>query len=204
MQDSPHQGPFSPGSTHASLLQRVKARDAQAWQRLVDLYGPLVYFWCCRTSLGREDVADVMQEVFLAVASNIQTFHKGPAGGSFRGWLRTITKNKIRDHFRGHDDAQAEGGSSANQRLAQIPDPNVMEEDSAEMDAERDLLHRALDLVRGGFEPRTWQAFWRVVVDGKAPADVALALGLSRASVYQARTRVLRRLREELGDLIEE
>jgi RNA polymerase sigma-70 factor (ECF subfamily) len=148
-------------------------------------------------------VADVMQEVFLAVASNIQTFQKGPAGGSFRGRLHTITANKIRDHFRRRNGPPAVGGSSANERLAQVPDPFETQVDSQETAAVQGLLHRALELVRGGFETQTWQAFWRVVVDGEAPADVARVLGLSRASVYQAKTRVLRRLREELGDLLE-
>lgn len=90
----------SPSSTSTSLLDRVRARNQSAWRHLVDLYGPLVYGWCRRAGLREEDAADVTQDVFLAVARNFDRYeHDGP-NASFRGWLRTITSNKINDLFR--------------------------------------------------------------------------------------------------------
>ena len=65
------------------------------------------------------------------------------------------------------------------------------------------LHRRGLELIQGEFAERTWKAFWRVAVDGCTPADVADELGLSVNSVYLAKSRVLRRLREELGDLLD-
>src|SRR3954451_16054692 len=97
----PHKGePALAGSISNSLLEGVKSRDARAWQRLVDLYGPLVYHWCCRPGLRREDRADIFQEVFRTLAEKIDIFCRDRPGGTFRGWLRTITRNKIADHFR--------------------------------------------------------------------------------------------------------
>src|SRR5215207_5403568 len=90
----------SPDATSPSLLLRVQSDQPGAWERLVDLYAPLVYHWCRRARLGPEDTADVFQEVFRAVARTIATFHRDRTGDTFRGWLRTITRNKIRDHFR--------------------------------------------------------------------------------------------------------
>jgi len=200
--DNARQGSLD--STSSSLLERLQSQDAQAWQRLVDLYGPLVYHWCRRHQLQAEDRADVFQEVFRAVASHITAFRRDRAGDTFRGWLLTITRNKIRDHFRRQQrHVQATGGSDALQQLAQVADPLDDQEEAADADQQRALLRRALHLLRDEFEDRTWQAFWRITVEGQAPADVAADLCLSLNAVYKAKSRVLQRFRQELGDLLE-
>jgi RNA polymerase sigma-70 factor (ECF subfamily) len=113
-----------------------------------------------------------------------------------------IALNKVRDHFRrlGREPAGV-GGTDAQRRLTQFPAPPP--DDPAEEEAECGLFHRALDLIRGEFEERTWQAFWRTAVEGRAPKDVAEELAMSPGAVRVAKSRVLRRLREELGDLAE-
>src|SRR5947209_20458017 len=93
------------GSDHSSAssrswLDRVKAGDADAWDRLVNLYAPLVYHWCRLSQIQTADAADVLQEVFLSVARNVASFRKQRTEDTFRGWLRTITRNKIIDHYR--------------------------------------------------------------------------------------------------------
>src|SRR5437016_9503517 len=100
MTTSSESGSSSAFRTSPSLLLRVQADDQAAWTRLVDLYAPLVYHWCRRAQLGPEDTADIFQETFRSVAKNIHDFRRDRAGDTFRGWLRTITQNKIRDHFR--------------------------------------------------------------------------------------------------------
>ncbi len=109
--DPSEEGPHS-SATSRGLLERVKVDDAAAWHRLVDLYAPLVYRWCRGFGLPEPDAADVFQDVFQAVASSIACFRKEKEGDTFRGWLRTITRNKIRDHFRirGREPA-GEGGT---------------------------------------------------------------------------------------------
>lgn len=89
-----------PSSISSTLLERLKARRPEAWQRLVDLYGPVVYRWCRWSGVLAGDVPDVVQEVFTAVAAHIADFHRQRPGDSFTGWLRTITRNKVTDHFR--------------------------------------------------------------------------------------------------------
>jgi RNA polymerase sigma-70 factor (ECF subfamily) len=209
MSDSPD-NPSSNGSggslrSSLSLLARVKANDAAAWDRLVGLYAPLVLAWCRRWDLQEQDAADVFQEVFRAVATHISQFHRDKPGDTFRGWLRTITSNKVRDHFRrlGRE-PQGAGGTDALSRLAQLPAP-ARTEDGAPDEAQADsgLFRRALELIRDQFEERTWQAFWRTAVDGRAPRDVAAELGMTAGAVRVAKSRVLQRLREELGDLID-
>jgi len=183
----------------------MKADDAGAWDRLVHLYAPLVFWWCRRWELREEDSADVFQEVFLAVATHIAGFRKDQPGGTFRGWLRTITRNKILDHFRrlGRE-PEAAGGTDANVWLEHLPAPLTAEEESVADDkAELALFYRGLDAIRGEFEDRTWQAFWRTTVDNRVPKDVGAELGMSPGAVRVAKSRVLHRLREELGDLLD-
>ncbi len=189
-------------STSPSLLQRVKSQDPLAWQRLVKLYGPLVYHWCRSSGLGGEDTADIVQEVFCAVAPGIGGFRGGGRTGSFRAWLRTITRNKIHDHFRRkHGQPEAKGGTVAQRQFMDVPQPAELTELTDPPEAEDSLWRRVVELVRAEFEDRTWQAFWRVAVDGQAPATVAEELSTTVHAVYKAKSRVLRRVRQELADL---
>ena len=197
--------PQPSSATSRSLLERVRAADAAAWAQLVTLYAPLVMHWCRGWDLREQDIADVLQEVFQAVFGSIARFRKERPGDTFRGWLRTVTHNKVRDHWRrlGREPGGV-GGTDAQRRLAQVPGPGPAEVDSeAPEAAERALFFRALELIRGDFAERTWQAFWRTAVDGRAPRDVAAELSLSPGAVRVAKSRVLHRLREELGDLLE-
>lgn len=197
-------GSPSSSATSRSLLERVKAEDAAAWDRLVSLYAPLVIRWCRRWDLQDQDVADVLQETFQAVATHIAGFRKEKQTDTFRGWLRTIARNKVQDHFRrlGRE-PEGVGGTDAQIRLAQLPAPSLEDESVADEEADRSLFHRGLDLIRAEFEDRTWQAFWRTAVEGESPKDVAAELSMSPGAVRVAKSRVLQRLREELGDLIE-
>ena len=204
-EDQPTSAPVVPTSgtgTSLSMLDRVRADDPEAWRRLVQLYGPLVYSWGRRSGLRDEDAADLLQEVWRAVAAGIARFQRDPGSGSFRGWLWTIARNKLRDHFRARRQLpEAVGGSEARERMQELPEAEPADE--SEGGGGGGLLHRALDLIRGDFEERTWQAFWRTTVDGQPAAEVASELGMAVDAVYQAKSRVLRRLREELRGLIE-
>ena len=196
-------GSASTFRTSPSLLLRVQADDQTAWTRLVDLYALLVYHWCRRAQLGPDDTADVFQETFRAVAQNIHKFHRDRASDTFRGWLRTITQNKIRDHFRRvQHEPKAAGGTDANLRMNAAPDPISLEEDESEQQIVNQVLHRTLETIRGEFEERTWHAFWQVQIEGQSTSDVGAALGMTAAAVRKVKLRVLARLRQELGELI--
>ena len=197
---------YTPESTSVSLLERVKTRDPEAWRRLVTLYGPLVYGWCRKSGLQVADTADVCQEVFAAVAASMTKFRRDRPDDSFRAWLWTISRNKIMDHFRRRQKhAQPEGGTDAQQLFAQIPDElpaSSSSTDSSFGDA-GGLERRALELLRSEFEDRTWQAFWRMAVDGQTAAEIADDLGMTKKAVRQAKFRVVRRLRLELDGLVD-
>ena len=191
-------------ATSRTLLADARRDAPAAWRRLVELYAPLVAAWCRRWGLAEEDVLDVTQEVFAAVAGNLGRFHKDRPQDTFRGWLRVIARNKVRDHFRRRAEAPAAaGGTEAALRLAQVECPaSLAEESDAADDAEfSDVLRRALDAIRGEFHEQTWQAFWGVVVLDQPAADVAAQLQMQPGAVRVAKSRVLARLRRELGDV---
>lgn len=195
------------GVTSASLLHKVQAREPEAWNRLVRLYSPLVFHWCRRAGLNAEDSADVLQNVFLGVATRVTDFRRETETDSFRGWLRTICRYKIADHFRAAANRpEATGGSTAHQNLMQFADsgdgePNA--DDTNPTDDRGRLLTAALEIVRRDFAPTTWEAFRLYAVQGKPATEVAATLGVSLDTVYQAKARVLRRLRDEFEQLLD-
>jgi RNA polymerase sigma-70 factor (ECF subfamily) len=191
--------------TSLSLLARANLNDAQSWRNILELYSPLVFFWCRQAGLNREDSADVLQNVWQAVSSHLSQFQRQQAG-AFRAWLWTITRNKLNDHFRRQPvEQQALGGSTARQFLQELPEfePESYIADSS-ADGSGDVLRRALDLIRNNFESHTWNAFWLSAVDGQPAQAIAERLQMNLAAVYQAKARVLRRLREELAGLQDE
>jgi len=144
-----------------------------------------------------------MQEVFQAVFQGVARFQRNAAGQSLRGWLWTITRNKICDHFRRRtNEPAADGGTAAHVRLDDLAAlPEVNSEPEAAYVAE--LAHRALTLIQTEFATSTWQAFWAMAVDGLTAAEAAERLGLTQAAVFKAKSRVLNRLRNELDGLLD-
>jgi RNA polymerase sigma-70 factor (ECF subfamily) len=194
-----------PSSTRTprSLIDRARGRDPAAWAALVDLYGPLVLRWCRRADLQPTDAADVLQDVFLAVAAHLPAFRRARPGDTFRGWLRVVVRNKVTDHFRrAGREPGGEGGTEAQARFGRLAaDDPPSEASAAPEPAERLLFRRCCDLVRGEFQEHTWRAFWATAVDGRPAADVAADLGMTPVAVRVSKSRVLQRLREVLRDL---
>ena len=195
-------------ATSKSLLQRARSNDALAWQRLVQLYTPLVYYWCGQWGCRRSDWDDVAQEVFLAVAHSLPTFRHDRPTDTFRGWLRGVTRNTLLMHGRRlSQHPQATGGTDAMLQLNAVPQASAAPQASASADPEAPaemhvLNQRALEMVKGEFEVKTWQMFWLATVEGRLPVDIAADLGVSAAAVRMAKSRVLRRLKEEFEDLL--
>lgn len=193
------------GAIHAtplSLLERIRTRDPDAWRRLIELYRPLVHFWCNRGGLQGPEVEDAAQEIFAAASANLPSFHHDQPGDTFRGWLRSIARNQVRLHYRRNQGRpRAEGGSDAWRTLQEVPDPlsDIESEESVEISQ---VYKRALELVRCEFEEKTWQAFWLSAVEERAPAALSNELGMSPAAIRQAKSRVLRRLKKEMGELL--
>jgi RNA polymerase sigma-70 factor (ECF subfamily) len=184
--------------TSLTLLERVKKDDPSAWHRLVELYGPVVFRWCLKAGLKSDDAADVGQDAFAVVSRKIVAFRHDRPGDSFRGWLYTIVHHKIVDLARTRilviDPEKIE-------RLAS--EPVNQNDDSSAWDDKRILVRRAVEMVKGEFESKTWEAFWRTVVENQAIEKVSDDLCMTREAVYIARSRVRKRFLREFGDLLD-
>jgi RNA polymerase sigma-70 factor (ECF subfamily) len=188
-------------ATSPSLLRQVADRDPEAWRRFTRLYGPLVFHWCRQQELSEHDAADVMQDVFVSVARAVASY-EDRAGSTFRGWLWTVTRNQILSFLRKRARQGAAGGGTANwQQLLNVAESLSDDPDQFTSQFEIDSLYRrGLELVRREFRPRTWDIFWRNVVEDQPTDAVADEFGISANSVRQTRSRVLRRIRQELGE----
>jgi RNA polymerase sigma-70 factor (ECF subfamily) len=182
-------------TTNASLLERLRQPSAaEAWERFVRLYTPLLLFWARKLGLQDQDAADLVQDVLVVMVRKLPEFQYQP-GRTFRGWMRTVLMNKWRD--RPHR-APAAPLDSGVQPLAPVDS-----DDLEEREYRLYVLGRALRLMVNEFEPVTWQACWNTIVLGRPAADVASDLGTTVNAVYLAKSRVLGRLRRDLDGLLD-
>ncbi len=194
-------GAFQPAGhdTSTSLLDRVKDYDEDAWRQLTELYGPLIYHWCRKSGLHSEDAADLLQDIYRSVLIHIHRFEKSLPSGSFRAWLWTITRNRIRDFARGQSGkAQAVGGSEFLTQLLALPAVEPEAFDQSDLAANVGLTLRAFEIIKQEIKETTWLAFWRSTIDEVDSSVVASELEISVESVWQAKSRVLRRFRQLL------
>src|SRR5262249_17521877 len=192
MSDSP--------TTRPSLLVRIRdAADDAAWAQFVEIYAPLIYGFARKHGLQDADAADLTQDVLRAVSTAAKGLDYAPRLGSFRGWLFTVTRNKLRNFLASpRRQEQGSGDTAAQNLLNEVP---AREEDQAalwEQEYEQQLFAWAVEQVRGSFSESTWQAFWLTAVEGKRGKEAAQELGMSVAAVYLAKGRVMTRLKEQI------
>jgi RNA polymerase sigma-70 factor (ECF subfamily) len=189
--------------TSVSLLERLRGRpDNATWKQLVDLYTPLLRGWLRRHLVPHEDVDDLVQEVLAVLVRELPTFQYDPGRGSFRGWLRAITVNRLRNFWRARKTRPlATGDSDLARKLAELEDPHSTLSQIWNQDHDRHVTNRLLETIAGEFEGPSWQAFRRLAIDGAKPSIVAAELGISLTAVYLAKFRVLKRLRQEIAGL---
>lgn len=185
--------------TSVNLLRRLKQpNDAQAWERFVELYAPLMFRWARQHGLNATDAADLVQDVLAGLVRKFWNFEYDPSH-RFRGWLHTVTLNQARDWHRRQLARPRVEQSSFSERVANGGDRDAFDE----REYRAFLVERARQLISTEFEPLTWKACWLYVTEGRTAADVAAELGLSENAVRVAKCRVLKRLRLELAGLLD-
>jgi RNA polymerase sigma factor (sigma-70 family) len=192
--------------TRASLLVRLRDKaDHRAWQEFVDLYGPMIYGFARKRGLQDADAADMMQDVMRSVSTAIERLDYDPRQGRFRGWLFTITRNRINTlQTSRKGKARATGGSGAHEMLAAHADGHAGLESDWELEYQRRMAAIVLEQLRPEFGEKIWDAFWRTAVNGEAGDEVGRKLGMSTGAVYVAKSRVLARVRAEVQRRLEE
>jgi RNA polymerase sigma factor (sigma-70 family) len=191
--------------TSLSLLARLRqSADNGAWNRLVQLYAPLLRAWLRRYDVQASDADDLVQEVLLAIAKDLNSFDHGGRPGAFRSWLRAILVNRLRHFWRARGRRpQARGGSDFERRLDQLEDPTSEMSQLWNREHDQHVAARLLALAEPYFAPNTWKAFRRVALEGARPDAVAQELDMSLNAVFIAKSRVLSRLRQEAEGLVE-
>jgi RNA polymerase sigma-70 factor, ECF subfamily len=186
-------------TTSVSLLERLWQPDAHAaWERFVNLYTPLLFYWARRVGLQESDSADLVQDVFAVLVQKLPEFHYDRSR-RFRSWRHAVLLNKWRELRRGRP-VSTQPGSACLAGLAS-PDDEVAAFDEAEF--RQHLLMRALQLMQADFQATTWKACWEHVVCDRPAEEVARGLQITVNAVYLAKSRVLRRLRQELEGLLD-
>jgi RNA polymerase sigma-70 factor (ECF subfamily) len=190
--------------TSVSLLARLAgAPNEDDWRRLFDLYQPLLRAWLARANVPEADADDLAQEVLLVVFREVPRFERR-GEGAFRAWLRTIFAHRLRDYFRGQKyRPPATGGSDFLRSLDELESPESELSQLWNREHDQHVAASLMRRVQGDFAPATWQAFVRHVLEGQTVADVAEELGLSLNSVLLAKSRVLKRLRQELAGFVD-
>jgi RNA polymerase sigma-70 factor (ECF subfamily) len=186
--------------TRPSLLVRIRdGGDDEAWRQFVALYAPLVYGFARKNGLQDADAADVTQDVLRTVSAAAGRLDYDPRRGSFRGWLFTVTRNTLHNALARRRRQIPGSGDTAIQDL--LESQTAEDADQAALwdrECQRRQLNWAAEQVRGEFQESTWQAFWRIAIDGQAPREVAEALGMTVGAVYIAKSRVIARLRAQV------
>lgn len=184
-------------STSISLLQRLRdPREHSAWERFIDIYTPLIFYWAKQRGLATVDATDLVQDVLLTLVQRIGDFD--PEGqGRFRGWLKTITVNRADDFRRAQKRRPESIEVTEICTIADGSEPDFLDD----TEYRRLLVNRTLELLRSTFQPTTWTLARAQLVEGKSARAAAEAAGVTLSAAYVAKSRVLARLREELAGL---
>jgi RNA polymerase sigma-70 factor (ECF subfamily) len=190
--------------TSASLLERLRTQpDDPSWKRLVDLYTPLIQGWLRRYGVKPADADDLTQEVLSAVVRDLPQF-RHERRGAFRSWLRSITVHRLHGFWRAAQYRPiALGGDAVVEQLAQLEDPESGLSRVWDEEHDRHVLRRLLELLAPEFGATRLRAFERVALQGEPAVAVATDLGLTVNAVLLAKSRVLRRLRQEARGLVD-
>jgi len=186
-------------STSVSLLRRLSdPTEETAWERFVELYTPMMFYWARRRGIGVADATDLVQDVLLTLIQRIRDYDP-KAPGRFRGWLRTVTVNRVTDFQRRRSHQALTGADSQLRTLVDDSHDSPWQEH----EYRRHLIVKALQMLQDSFEPTTWQAAYSQIIEGAQASSVAAEFDISINAAYVAKSRVLDRLRSELEGLLE-
>ncbi|APZ93389.1 RNA polymerase sigma factor [Fuerstiella marisgermanici] len=192
-------------ATSISLLGRATdPADSDSWDRLAELYAPLMQRWLRQYDVQPADADDLIQEVLAVLMQELPQFDHNQQTGAFRNWLRKILVNRLRNLWRSRKyEPQARGTSSLLDQLHQLEDDKSEVSRIWNADHDQHVLSQLMEAVRSRFQDKTWEAFRRQMFDGQRADAVAAELNMPISSVYVARSRVLSTLRREAEGLVD-
>ena len=187
-------------ATRLTLLDKMRSTDDGSWREAHDLYHPLIFSWVERFGVERQDAEDLTQDVLFTLLHEIENFEHCGHLGAFRGWLKTVTLNRVRAFYRsGQRRPSPQGGSRFLQLLEELEDSRSPASLMLDQEHDHHLVQEMLRRIGSEFSEVTMTLFRWHVVDGRDAAGVGREMGVTKWAVYQAKSRVLRRLRERIG-----
>ena len=192
--------------TRYSLLSRLQNWDDQdSWKDFFDTYWRLIYAVALKSGLTETEAQEVVQETIISVAKNIQKFKRDRELGSFKGWLRNLTRWRIADQLRkrtrrGHETIEVAGDAFSGLDMAEIP-VSAEAESVWENEWRVNLMKAALENVKRHVKEEHYQMFDFYVVKEWPVARVAQTLGVSAGQVYLAKFRVGALIKKEIRRL---
>ena len=190
--------------TSLTLLGKIRdLSDQQAWSEFVRRYAPKIFSWCKRFSLQDQDATDVTQQVLLKLVSAMESFEYDPSRGSFRGWLKTVTSNAVRDFCRKRSSTNEFTGQGAEKWLEQMVDESSVDALAEQIEAgyREELLAEAESRAQLRVNPKTWEIYCLISKEGYSAGEAAKKLGIKVADTYVAKSRVVKMLREIVTQL---
>ena len=183
--------------TRGTLLAAVKTPENRlAWEEFVLVYRPVIYRMARRRGMQDSDAQDVTQEILLRISDAITRYEQKP-GTRFRHWLRRVARNAIFSAIQGGNRDLAVGGSVAQDLLAEQPASAELTLE-LETECQREQLLRAAKVVRADVHADTWRAFELTMIEGLTCEQAAASLDKSIGTIYASRSRVVKRLRDEI------
>ncbi|MEM7453138.1 MAG: sigma-70 family RNA polymerase sigma factor [Planctomycetota bacterium] len=195
------------GEFEKSTHMRVLYTDQNAWNRFISLYSPLIRYWIYRRGVATSDVDNIEQDIFTRLLTALRGFSSQTGSGKFRSWLRTITNNIVNDHFRKNGDGDAFGGSEAMKMMHQIPNGessvgNMFDSMTENADEDAILYRRIMTWLEGRVAKLQVTVFRLVVIEERPVADVAAQFDITPGRVYQIKSRLLRKIRDEFAGML--
>ncbi len=202
----PHREGMIP--TRYSLLSRLQNWDDQeSWKDFFDTYWRLIYSAAVNAGLSEAEAQDVVQETVICVAKDIRKFKRDRAKGSFKGWLRNLTRWRIQDQLRKRMPGQAEKGEPSEEEADHIALEDLVAPGSPSLEEmwdkewEENLFEAAVDRVKRQVKEEQFQMFDLYVVKKWPVEKVAQTLGVNTGRVYLAKHRIGGLIRKEIQRL---
>lgn len=187
-------------TTSRTLLDRLRnQQDAHAWQSWLRIYEPWLRDWLGRHHFQPADTDDLLQNILVVVSRKLPAFVHNGQPGAFRAWLRHILVLEVRSFLRQRQRPPTDPSSAW---LDRLEDPSSEQSRQWDLEHDQQVIRRLLAAIQPDFEESTWEVFRLLVLEDRPAAEVAQRTGLKLNAIYVAKSRVLKRLREEVDGLV--
>jgi len=193
---------MSSPETRPSLLLRIRdSSDHDSWQEFCDIYRPVIVRLALKKGLQNADVEDLAQQVLVAISGAIERWEPDSGRAQFRTWLHRVTHNAILNAVR-QTAPVAKATEDWSRALLDHPAPSGPDSALLQIETRRQILAWAAERIRCEFSESTWLSFWLTAVEERSVDDVAVELGRTIGSIYASRSRVMKRLKQQVDEFV--